>query len=199
MLFELDAMPAVARYRLLTSTITPRPIAWVTSLDPDGILNVAPFSCFNLMGHTPPTIALGIEARPDGSAKDSCANIRATGEMVINLVSAGHGEAMLRTAADFPPDVDEAAVVGLDLLPSAKVAPPRIATAPVSLECRSLHILELSPVQTIVIGEVLAAHVDPAAVIDAERAHVDTVALGLIGRMQGPGWYVRCENLFQLS
>jgi flavin reductase (DIM6/NTAB) family NADH-FMN oxidoreductase RutF len=119
--------------------------------------------------------------------------------MVINLVSAGHGEAMLRTAADFPPDVDEAAAVGLDLLPSARVAPPRIATAPVSLECRSLHILELGPVQTIVIGEVLAAHVDPAAVIDAERAHVDTVALGLIGRMQGPGWYVRCENLFQLS
>ena len=67
MRFEMGRIPAADRYKLLTSTITPRPIAWVTTIGETGVLNIAPFSCFNLMGHTPPTIALGIEPRLDGS------------------------------------------------------------------------------------------------------------------------------------
>ena len=199
MLFEMQEMPAAARYKLLTATITPRPVAWVTTLSAGGILNVAPFSCFNLMGHTPPMVAIGMQPRADGRLKDTCANIAATGEMTINLVTFRDAEAMVATSAEFPADVDEAAAAELTLTPSTHILPPRIATAPVSLECRQFRIIEVGPDQTIILGEVIAAHVKEEFVMDPDRCAIDTPALELVGRMQGPGWYVRCSDLFRID
>jgi len=197
--FDMEMLEPLSRYRLLTSTIVPRPIAWVTTQDEAGGRNAAPFSCFNLMGYSPPLVALGLQSHPDGALKDSAANIISTGELVINLVREADAEAMVMTSIEGPSDLDETVLADLELAESVRVAPPRIASAPVSLECRVFQVVRPSALQTIVLAEVLAMHVASALVLDAERGHVDTPGLGLIGRMQGPGWYVRCGDLLQVG
>jgi len=197
--FDMNDLGEPERYKLLASSITPRPIAWVTSHDAEGRLNAAPFSFFNMMGHTPPTVVLGLLSREDGSPKDTAANIVATGTFVVNLVCEDDAAAMNFTCIDAPPGFDEAAAAGLVLTPSLAVAPPRIATAPVSLECRLFEAVRPGPRQIIVIGEVLHAHIDDRFILDAERFHLDTLAMKLIARVHGAGWYARTTDLFQME
>lgn len=198
MLFDLTTLDASLGYRLLVSTITPRPIAWVVSQDEGGGLNAAPFSFFNAFSSDPPVIGLGVGRRPAGTPKDTRANILATGEFVVNLVSEETAHAMNVTAIDFEPTVDELAEARLTTLPSARVKPPRIAESPVALECALLQSVDLGPAYGLILGRVLAIHVRDSAVIDAARCHVDTPALHLIGRMHGTGWYARTTDLFEM-
>lgn len=198
MLFEMDRMTAQECYKVLSASIAPRPIAWITSVSADGIRNAAPYSFFNMMGNAPPTVAIGIMPQ-QGRLKDSAANILSTGEFVINLVDEAHAAAMNETCIDAPPEIDEIELARLETLPSRLVGPPRIATAPVSLECRMLSSVVTGPLQVIVIGQVLCAHVADRYVLDAERCHIDTVGLGLIARMQGSGGYLRGTDRFHLE
>jgi flavin reductase (DIM6/NTAB) family NADH-FMN oxidoreductase RutF len=198
MLFDMETLEAQNRYKILASTVTPRPIAWVTTLSEDGVVNAAPYSFFNALGHEPPTLALGLLAGK-GGFKDTAANILATGEFVVNLVSEKNAEAMNVTCIDAPSDIDELTLAGLTPVRSHAVRPPRIAESPVSFECRTLTSLVTGPRQTIVIGRIVCAHVDDAFVQDKERCYIDTQALGLIGRMHGSGWYARCSDLFQMD
>lgn len=179
--------------------MTPRPIAWVTSLSADGIANAAPYSFFNVLGDDPPTIALGLLAHSETRLKDTAANIRARGEFVVNLVSEADGEAMNLTCIDAPPEVDEIALAGLTIADSVAVAPPRIASAPASFECRVLHMIETGQHQIAVIAEVVYAHVQDRYVEDAERLYIDTPAMNLLARMHGAGWYSRQTDLIQLK
>lgn len=197
--FDLRTLAPAARYKLMGSAIVPRPIAWVTSLSAAGIVNAAPYSFFNMMGDAPPTLALGLLPGAGGGFKDTATNIRDTGEFVVNLVGEDQAGAMNITCMDAPPQVDELACAGLSSLLSTAVAPPRIAGAPVSFECRTLHLLETGPGQSVVIGEVLVAHVADAFVLDAERYHLDTPAMKLVARMHGSGWYARSTDLFQMA
>lgn len=199
MKFDLTAIGPRDRYGLLTATITPRPIAWVTTLSASGVVNAAPFSFFNLMGDDPPTIALGFLAKTQDGLKDTPANILARGEFVVNLVREGQAQAMNITSRDLAPDEDELAAVGLLPLASARVAPPRIAGAPVSFECRSLREVWTSPQQLIVIGEVIFAHVDDSLIINVDPIRIDTPAMGLVARMHGSEWYARQTDLFQMQ
>ena len=198
MLFDMEALDAQNRYKILASTVTPRPIAWVTTLSEGGIVNAAPYSFFNALGHEPPTLALGLLAGK-GRFKDTATNILATGEFVVNLVSEKNAEAMNVTCIDAPPGIDELALAGLTPAPSHAVRPPRIAESPVSFECRVLTSLVTGPRQTIVIGRILRAHIDDAVVQDKDRCYIDTEGLRLIGRMHGSGWYARCTDLFQMD
>jgi flavin reductase (DIM6/NTAB) family NADH-FMN oxidoreductase RutF len=198
MLFDMEALEAQNRYKILASTVTPRPIAWVTTLSEGGIVNAAPYSFFNALGHEPPTLALGLLAGK-GRFKDTATNILATGEFVVNLVSEKNAEAMNVTCIDAPPEIDELALAGLTSAPSHAVRPPRIAESPVSFECRVLTSLVTGPRQTIVIGRILRAHIDDAVVQDKDRCYIDTEGLRLIGRMHGSGWYARCTDLFQMD
>jgi flavin reductase (DIM6/NTAB) family NADH-FMN oxidoreductase RutF len=197
-LFEMEKLEAQNRYKILASTVVPRPIAWVTTLSEDGVINAAPYSFFNALGHEPPTLALGLLAGK-GRFKDTATNILATGEFVVNLVSEANAEAMNITCIDAPPDIDELALAGLTPAPSHAVRPPRIAESPVSFECRVLTSLVTGPRQTIVIGRIVCAHVADAFVEDKERCYIDTQGLRLIGRMHGSGWYARCTDLFQMD
>jgi flavin reductase (DIM6/NTAB) family NADH-FMN oxidoreductase RutF len=192
-------LSADKRYKLLTATVTPRPIAWVTSQSVDGVVNAAPFSFFNVMGHEPPTVTLGLLRKADGGYKDTAANIMATGEFVINLVSEAMAESMNETCTNAPPEIDELQLAGLSAVPSLAVAPPRIAGCPVSFECRSLSSIVTGPCQVIVVATVLRAHIEDEFLLDAERCHVDTPALKLVSRMHGSGWYARSTDLFQLT
>tara|TARA_R110000751_G_scaffold13472_6_gene45234 strand:+ start:1661 stop:2317 length:657 start_codon:yes stop_codon:yes gene_type:complete len=185
------------RSKLLTSTVTPRPIALVTSLDAQGRPNAAPFSFFNCLQSTPPLLALGFEPRGPAAGKDSWANIRATGEFIVHLVDEPLLEAMNVAAMDFGPEVDELAEAGLDTAPGDLVAAPRILSAPVAFECRLFQAIELGEAQGIALGEVAAMHIRDA-LIDAERMRVDTAALAPVSRLHNPGWYARATDLFQL-
>lgn len=198
MRFDLDQLDPQIGYKLLTATVTPRPIAWITSLSANGAVNAAPYSFFNVMGHTPPTVAIGLLRDPARGLKDTATNIEASGEFVVNLVSEALAPQMNITSMDAPAGVSELECAGLKATPSDHVAPPRIASSPVSFECRALHCLMTGPQQMIVIGQVVCIHINDAHVLDAARGHVDTPALGLIGRMHGSGWYARSSDLFNL-
>lgn len=202
MLFDFDALSPDNRYKLLTATVVPRPIAWITSLDGAGQLNAAPFSFFNALVGDPPIVGIGIggrhAGRDAGRWKDSAANIRARGEFVVNLVPHALREQMNVTAIEFDATVDEVAEAGLATLPSARVAPPRLADSPVALECERFVILEVAVDRTIVLGRVVAMHVRDDAVLDATRCHIDTPKLDLIGRMHGAGWYARTTDRFEM-
>ena len=199
MQFDMRALPKAGRYKILGSCVTPRPIAWVTSLSAEGVPNAAPYSFFNVLGDEPPTIALGLLAHSEPRLKDTAANIRATGEFVVNLVDEAHARAMNITCVDAPPDVNEIVHAGLDAAPSVVVAPPRIATAPVSFECRVLHAIETGPYQVAVIAEVLYAHIRDEFIEDIDRLYIDTLGMNLIARMHGAGWYSRQTDLFQMK
>lgn len=198
MLFDIHALDARRSYKLVTATIVPRPIAWVVTLDDDGRCNAAPFSFFNCFGGHPPVVCVGIGQR-SRSDKDSLAHIRARGEWVINLVPEALAAAMNDTATDFPRGDDELLRAGLATLPSSQVAVPRIAGSPVALECKLRQVLEVDRSGHIAIGEVVAVHVADEAVLDAERCHIDTAKLQLIGRMQSPGGYVRTRDTFTMQ
>ncbi len=184
-------------YKLLVSTVTPRPIAWVVSQDAKGVTNAAPFSFFNVFAGDPPVIGIGIGSRRPGQVKDTRANIRATGQFVVNLVSEANAEKMNITAIEFDPGVDEIAEAGLTPLPSVRVKPPRIAESPVSMECELMQIVDLGE-SGLVLGRVLAMHVRDDLVLDASKHYIDTPNLKLIGRMHGSGWYARTSDLFEM-
>lgn len=195
---ELDfaSIAPVDRYKILTAVVVPRPIAWVTSINEAGLVNAAPFSFFNAMGSQPAIVALGIAGRGQGVSKDSFRNITTSGEFVVNVVTHAAREAMNRTAADFSPEVSEVEAVGLELRPSVKVQPPRLALSPVNLECRKSTIVEVGN-NRVLIGEILYAHIADEF-YDAERGYVAAEKLDLIGRMHGRGWYARTTDLFEM-
>jgi flavin reductase (DIM6/NTAB) family NADH-FMN oxidoreductase RutF len=198
MLFEMDKLSETDTYKLLVSTVVPRPIAWVVTQDPDGAINAAPYSFFNAVSGNPPIVTFGIGGRGAGDAKDTGNNIRRTGQFVVNLVNNATAEAMNITAIDFPHSVDELKEAGLSLIPSSKVKPPRIAESPVAFECERLVTIDVADDRTIVLGKVVAIHIADDCVLDAAKCYVDTPKLDLIGRMHGRGWYTRTTDRFEM-
>jgi flavin reductase (DIM6/NTAB) family NADH-FMN oxidoreductase RutF len=194
MYFDFADLPVRDRYKLAVSTIVPRPIAWMVTLDELDRVNAAPFSFFNIFSDDPMVVGIGIGPRPEGSAKDTVANVRARGEFVICLVSEEVLQGMNVTAADFEPGTGELAQAGLTPLPSEKVAPPRIAESPVALECRTFQLIPIGR-HTLVLGEVVVMHIRDELMLDPARHYVDTPGLHLVGRMHGRGWYARATDL----
>lgn len=199
MQIDMADIGPVERYKLLASTVTPRPIAWITTQSSAGARNAAPFSFFNVMASDPAIIAFGVVPRPDGSIKDTTRNILETGEFVVNMVSDDDGDAMNLTCIDAPPECDELAMGGIETVPSVKIAPPRIASAPASMECRLYQTIELGPDATMILGEVVAMHVDDRFVLNPARFHFDPPAMKLLARMHGSGWYIRATDLRKLT
>ena len=198
MLFDFDTISPQDRYKLLVSTVGPRPIAWVVTQDAKGVTNAAPFSFFNAISGDPPLVIIGIGGRKPGDAKDTGNNIRETGQFVVNMVSDANAQAMNITAIDFPHGVDEIKEAGLTTLPSVKIKVPRIAESPVALECERFMNIDLGSDRTLVIGKVLAVHVQDDCVLNAERCYIDNEKLDLIGRLHGGGWYSRTRDRFDL-
>lgn len=177
---------ARANYHFLTSAIVPRPIAWVTTVDPGtGVVNAAPFSWFNAVCADPPMVSLAIIQRSDGTLKDTVRNIRATGEFVVNVAPKSHLREMVQSSNDYAADVSEVDVLGLQTVPSHKVRPPRLAASPVHLECRLAQEIPLGNKNAVrlLLGEVVHLAADDA-VLDA-RGNVDPAKLVVAARMGG--------------
>jgi flavin reductase (DIM6/NTAB) family NADH-FMN oxidoreductase RutF len=198
MLFDFETLATQDRYKLLVSTVVPRPIAWVVTQDTQGRLNAAPYSFFNVFSADPPVVVFGIGGRKPGNVKDTGQNIRETGQFTVCLVNQATAEPMNITAIDFPPEVDELEAAKLTTAPSSKVKPPRIAESPVAFECERFLIVELNTDRALVLGRVVAMHVRDDCVLDAQRCHIDTPKLDLIGRMHGGGWYTRTTDRFEM-
>ncbi len=154
---DLEHEFADRAYPLLVSLVTPRPIAFVTTLSPDGKVNAAPFSFFNVLGAEPPIVAFAPGDRDDGTPKDTALNIRATHEFVVNLVDESIAEAMNKCAASLPYGENELAYAGLTAVPSSIVKPPRIAESPVNMECVEWGTLQIGN-NRVVIGVVKRIH-----------------------------------------
>ena len=196
--FDLRTLSRADTYKLLASTILPRPIAWITTLDDEGKPNAAPFSFFNVVSANPPLIVVGFSAAPDREGKDTLSNIRRTGELVVNLVPRELAEAMNITATDAPRGTDELAVAGLATVASVQVKPPRIAGSPVSLECRLFQLIEPGGSSTIMLATVVELHVRHDAFEDEARLHIDPSQMRLIGRMHGGGGYTTTDGFFEV-
>ncbi len=151
--------------------IAPRPIGWLSTLDPSGRPNLAPYSFFNAIADTPPMVLYSNTGEKDGGAgrKDTLANIRATGEFVHNVVPLALKDAMNLTSGPWPADADEFALAGLTPEPCREVAPFRVAEAPASLECRVWRIVELPGAHNhLVIAEVVGIHIDESVIVDGK-------------------------------
>ncbi|MCE1205611.1 MAG: flavin reductase family protein [Holophagaceae bacterium] len=154
---DLTSLPKRDVYRILSSLVIPRPIAWITTVDAAGRVNLAPFSSFmGIFG--PPMLAVTLGRRRDGSLKDTHRNLRERGEAVVHLADLPLLEALHASAAEVEPEVSEVARLGLATEASRLVAPPRLNDAPVALECGLNRELELSPASTLVLLDVLATH-----------------------------------------
>ena len=196
--FDFTTLPAQDIYKLLASTIMPRPIAWITSVDAEGRINAAPYSFFNVVSSAPPLVAIGFSGAPDRNGKDTLANIRATNGFVVNMVSEELAQAMNITAIDAPRGTDELTLANLTTEPSSKVKAPRIAASPVSYECEIFQIIDTGTQTAVLLGRVLAAHIRHTAFENEPRLHLDPAAMQLIGRMHGAGGYCTTRDLFEI-
>ena len=186
-------------YNPFKAIVAPRPIGWISSLSPDGVANLAPYSYFNAVHDTPPMVMFS-----STGWKDTVANVEATGEFVCNYVSRSMQDAMNATSGPVPSGESEFDVAGLTREASQLVDVPRVKGTPVALECRVIRIVELATVEGrpvgshVVLGQVVGVHIDDAYLVDgrfdAEAAdpimrmgYMDYSTLGEMFTMQRPG------------
>jgi flavin reductase (DIM6/NTAB) family NADH-FMN oxidoreductase RutF len=199
MLIDPTTRPVLDLYQYLVGIVTPRPIAWVTTLSASGVVNLAPFSFFNAFGANPPIVVFSPVLRRDGSKKDTLLNLEKLGEFVIHASVASLAEKINMTSAELPPGESEVLYAGLNTVPSLKVKPPRIAEASVAMECKVRQILPCGSgplAANLVIGEVVMLHVDEN-ILDGKGA-VDPLKLKTVARLGGSYW-CHTSDLFELK
>ena len=186
-----------AIYKLLIGCVVPRPIAWVSSLSDDAIPNLAPFSFFMAVCNNPPTLAFSSGRRAD-KKKDTVRNIEYTQDFVVNMVDDALAEQMNLTSGEYPPDVDEFALTGLTAAPGIKVKAPRVAEAPISMECRVVQILPVGHgPHSLVLGEIVYFHIRDD-LYDANTGRIDMHKLHPVGRLAGQ-LYTHVHDIFEMK
>ena len=189
-------------YKLMTGIIVPRPMALVSTVDRNGVANLAPFSFFCGVGSVPPTVLFcpalrATEGTDPTRRKDTLRNVEETGEFVVNVVNDAISDAANITAAEVPPEVDEFALSGLTPIPGLMVRVPRVAESPAQMECRLMQVIYTSHkpgAGVIVLGEIVRFHVREDLVDDFR---VDPAGLDAVGRMAGNTW-VRTRERIEL-
>lgn len=188
-------LPADATYRLMSGVIVPRPIAWVTSLSAAQGVNLAPFSCFTFLSNCPPLLGINIDTDA-GRVKDTRVNIERQGQFVVNVGNSSHVHAIHASSAAHPPDVSEAELLGLATTASQLIAVPRLADAPVSLECELRQVIPFGMGGAVfVVGEVVMFHLRDGLLVDGK---VDSLSLDPVGRIGGPV-YARLGKSYRLG
>ncbi|MCU0709026.1 MAG: flavin reductase family protein [Pirellula sp.] len=198
MFVDVAQSPVLSVYQTLVGLVTPRPIAWVTSISDRGIVNLAPFSFFNVFGANPPIVVFSPTLKRDATKKDTLLNIEATKEYVIHASTEAHAEQINASSAPFPPEQSEVEQLQLPVLPSQYVRVPRLAEAAWALECKLLEIRSYGdgPIAAnLIIGQVLAMHIDDAVL--GEDGLPDPRRLKAIARL-GAEYWCRTRDLFEL-
>ena len=204
MQFDPTVIDSAAMYKLLIGSVVPRPIAWVSSVDADGVRNLAPFSYFMAITHDPPTVAFS--SGPRGAEigggvrgkKDTLHNVEVTREFVVNVVDDALAEAMNVTSGDYAADVDEFAKAGLEVASSVKVRAPRVAAAPVSMECRLARVIPVGNLpHHLIVGEIVHMHVRDD-VYDPATGRLDMRRLKPVGRLAGH-LYTHVHDIFEMK
>jgi len=157
--FDFSKLPAKHCYKLLVGLVVPRPIALVSTLGSNGVVNAAPFSFFNVFCEDPPLCMFAVNLRPDGRPKDTQANIERTGEFVVNLTDEPLAHAMHDSSGDFPPEIGEPGYLGLKLAPSTKIAVPRLGDAPWAMECTTWKTIDVNGDRQLIMGEGIHFHI----------------------------------------
>lgn len=191
-----DDLDRRARYALLTSALIPRPIAWISTISAAGVRNLAPFSFFGGISSTPPLVGISI-GRRKGSKKDSWRNLEETGEAVVHIPTEELAESMVLSSGDFPEEVDEFEVTGLETIASTLVRPPRLAKAPVAMEARTERIIELgdaADANLFAVARILLFHIREDLLVDGRIA---PERLRAVGRLGGQS-YVRLTEIFDI-
>lgn len=164
-------------YKILTGTVIPRPIGWISSISEDGKPNLAPFSFFNAVGEDPPHIMFST-VRTNNTNKDTLNNVLATKQFVVNLATEELTEVMNATSAPLPSDENEFEYAGLTPAPSMLVKPPRVKESPVNFECELVHHYSLEGHKnggaTIMIGRIVMFHIDDTILIDDYKINMET-------------------------
>lgn len=195
---DITALAPIDQYKLLASTVVPRPIALVTTISDEFGDNAAPYSFFNCMGEDPPVVVLGLETKRHNQAlKDTTVNIRDNGEFVIHLVDEAMAQAMNICAIDFPSNISEVEQAGLTLTPSRVVRPKRIVEAPVAFECEKIALLQIGPTRNIAIGKVVRVHVRDG-LLDPVTYYINPELYRPIGRLFGK-LYARMSDNFEME
>lgn len=198
MLIDPSTLERREVYKLLIGSVVPRPIAWVSTISPEGDLNLAPFSYFNVACADPPTLLFCPNRRADGSKKDTLLNVEATGEFVIHIVDEDTVEAMNTSSAEFPPGINEFEMAGVTAAPSERLRTPRVAEAPIAFECKLFQIVPLGEGPSggeVVIGRVVLIHVRDNL---RPSTYIDLQALRPVARLAGNG-YARVTDTFDLA
>jgi len=194
-----DNQQVIEVYKLMTGLIVPRPVALVSTVDRDGVPNVAPFSFFSGVGANPPTVLFCPVLRSSGDyRKDTLRNVEQTGEFVINIVSEAIAAATNETAAEVGPEVDEFELAGLTAVASEVVRAPRVAESPAQMECKLQQIVftrQAPGAGVVVLGEIVRFHVRNELF---DNFRVDPVKLDAVGRMAGNAW-VNTHGIFELQ
>jgi flavin reductase (DIM6/NTAB) family NADH-FMN oxidoreductase RutF len=190
---DFDALTPPQRYKLLTSLVVPRPIAFTSTIDENGVVNAAPYSYFNALGDDPPIVIISADARSDGTTKDTTRNILASKEFVVNLVDEAIAEKMHACSEEMPRGVSELDVVGLHSAASVRVKPPRILEAPVSMECR-LHTALDFKTRQLMIGEVLYMHIRDG-IVDPKTLRRNPGSYRPVGRLYANRYCTTAEEL----
>ena len=194
----LDAETA---YRLITGVVVPRPIAWVTTLSNSGVVNLAPFSAFTFVSPKPPMLAISV-GRKGGIYKDTAQNILNNEEYVVHIADSSLMTAVHESSTEHPPDVSEVEELRLSTLPGERVKVPRLAAAPVAMECRFRQCLEFGETRSrLIVGEVLVFHIRDGLL---QNGKIETKALDPIARIAGPryaklGEIITLKPVFQTS
>jgi flavin reductase (DIM6/NTAB) family NADH-FMN oxidoreductase RutF len=185
------------RYKILASLVTPRPIAWVTTLNEDGGVNAAPFSFFNVFGSAPPLLGFAPGNRSNGDMKDTPRNLRRTGEFVVHMVEESMAAAMNATAAALPYGTSEVESTGLATVPSSTIKTPRLRDAAVAFECREWGMVEVGG-NRLILGIIQHVHVRDG-ILNPDNLHLDSSAYAPIGRMESPDGYCRTTDRFRMG
>lgn len=195
--FDAAELGGADRYKLLIGLVVPRPIGWVGTVSEKGVRNLAPYSFFNVVAGTPPTVLFS-PGRRGGVPKDSLHNVLTTGEFTINVVDETVAQAMNLTAGEYEAEIDEFDVTGLASVPGQVVAAPLVVASPANLECRVLQAVELGdpPTNTVVFGSIEQIHVRED-ILDGTR--VDPLRLKAVGRMAGSGYTRTADGYFEME
>ncbi|MGL2964464.1 flavin reductase family protein [Flavobacterium sp. RSB2_4_14] len=199
MQFNPNDLDYIAVYKLLTGSIIPRPIGWISSISEDGINNLAPFSYFNAVGEDPPHVMFSA-GRGNNTNKDTLNNVLATKQFVVNMVTEALAEQMNSTAKSVSPEVDEFEMAGIESIPSVIVKPLRVKESPITFECELVHHYFLEDHKNggacVIIGRIVMMHFDDSVLLDNYKINLENYKP--IARLAGSN-YAKLGELFSIK